>query len=93
MGGGSGWPPVWTRARIKNFSHGLQYAVRGFIYVSRRIEAAFGSARGPVTLAVFKTVVRQASPVAGAFDSHTLPPLICSDLHFVLTASQIEIPF
>jgi hypothetical protein len=33
-----------------------------------------GSAWGPVTLPVFKTGGRQVCPVAGVFDSHTLPP-------------------
>jgi hypothetical protein len=33
-----------------------------------------GSEWGPVILPVFKTGGRQVCPVAGVFDSHTLPP-------------------
>ena len=36
----------------------------------------FGSAWGPVILPVFKTGGRRVCPVAGAFDSHTLPPFV-----------------
>lgn len=41
---------------------------------SAKVELRHGSAWGPVILTVFKTVVRQACPVTGEFDSHTLPP-------------------
>jgi hypothetical protein len=35
-----------------------------------------GSEGGPVILPVFKTGERQVRPVSGAFDSHTLPPIV-----------------
>ena len=39
-----------------------------------------GSAWGPVILPVFKTGARRLRDVVGAFDSHTLPPIVFRDL-------------
>ena len=61
-------------------SYGYEKVICGFglsvqIRIIRGRFSCHGSAWGPVILPVFKTGGRRVCPVAGAFDSHTLPPM------------------